>query len=108
MIPFVLSTLFFTFLLRQYLTWSKGRIDLQIEKMQEASFNTPGTEAPVPPEVLMGGGALVAGHFLLGRWILRMGFLLTLLSLILGGFAGVVLFISIGASDSASDSRAAE
>ena len=93
MLQFLISTLYPILLLLQYLKWSKRRIDLQIEKMQEASFNTPGAEAPIPPEVALGGMALVAGHFLVGRWMLRMKWIPTVLSLLLGGVLGTAFFV---------------
>lgn len=96
---FLLSTLYPVLLLFRYLPWAQRRIDLQIEKMQEASFNTPGAEAPIPPEVVLGGLTLVAGHFLVGRGMLRMKWVPTVLSLFLGGLLGTVLFFSTRADD---------
>ena len=94
MLHYILGTLYPALLLPHYLRWAKGRIDLQIKKMQEASFSTPGTEPPIPPEVVLGGVALAVGHMVLGRAILRMRYIHILLTLLLGSLLGIVLFIA--------------
>lgn len=94
MLQYLFGILSPALLLPQFLHWAKGRIDLQIEKMQEASFSTPGTEAPIPPEVVLGGMAFAAGHIVLGRVILRMRFIHIVLSLLLGSLLGIALFVA--------------
>jgi hypothetical protein len=48
-----------------FLVWGRGQAEAQIDKMQAAVFNSPGTEAPVPPSVVMAGAGLLAGY---GAW----------------------------------------
>jgi len=93
MLRFMLSTIFTALLLPLYLTWSRNETELQIDKMQEAAFNTPGAEAPLPARVVAGGVLLVIGHVATARLLLGIGMWKTLLSLILGSIAGVGLFL---------------
>ncbi len=58
--------------------------------MQDAAFDTPGMEPPVPPAVLMAALSVVAGHFAMGR-LLRMRRWQSMLSLVLGVMAAAVL-----------------
>ena len=67
MIRFLLSTISTSIALPFFVRWGVSATEAQIDKMQEASFNTPGAEAPVPPAVFAGGIALLGAHFLLGR-----------------------------------------
>jgi hypothetical protein len=50
-----------------YLDWSRRQAESQIDKMQQAVFNSPGMEAPVPPPVLVMGAFLMVGYWLLTR-----------------------------------------
>jgi len=92
-LKFTLSTLYVALLLPLYLHWSQQQIENQIDKMQEAVFNTPGVEAPVPPPVLLSGIALLSGHLWLGQRGLRLKSWQTAGSLVLGGLIGTGLFI---------------
>jgi len=98
MLKFFLSTLFTAALLPLFLAWSRGQTEGQIDKMQEAAFDTPGMESPVTPPMLMGGVGLVAGHFLVGGWLGLKGWQ-RLLSLVAGGAAGVALFRQLPKQD---------
>jgi hypothetical protein len=51
------------FLIPLYLDWSRGQAEDQIDKMQQAVFNSPGAEAPVPPPVVVGGALLLLGYW---------------------------------------------
>jgi hypothetical protein len=46
-----------------YLIWGRSQAEIQIDKMQEAAFDTPGAEAPVTAPILLAGVALVGSHF---------------------------------------------
>ena len=50
----------------EFLDWAWGETEGQIDKMQDAAFDTPGVESPVPPAVLMAALSVVAGHFAIG------------------------------------------
>lgn len=76
-----------------YLRWANALAEQQIDKMQEAAFNTPGVESPLTPGVLGGGAALVGGHLLLGR-LLGLRVWQALISLLLGAAAGIILFVN--------------
>jgi len=92
-LKFILNTLYTALLLPLYLKWSRQQIESQIDKMQEAVFNTPGVEAPVPAPVLLGGIALIGGHLWLGQRGLRLRGWQTMSSLVLGSLIGTGLFL---------------
>ena len=75
-----------------FLRWSQGRIERQIDRMQEAAFNTPGAEAPVTPEMLIAGAGLFGAHLLVGS-VLGLRKRYALLSFLLGSAGGVLLFL---------------
>ncbi len=95
MLRFTLSTLFTTALLPLFLFWSRAQTEGQIDKMQEASFNTPGMASPITPPVVAGGVGLMVGHFLVGGWLGQRGWQ-SFLSLLAGVGAGVALFVQLG------------
>ena len=76
-----------------WLRWGLDQSEQQIDKMQEAVFNSPGTQAPIPPPVLLATSALLSAHLLLGLTIFRLSFWRTLLSLLLSFAAGTGLFL---------------
>lgn len=88
---FLINTLLTALCVPIFLGWGKEQADAQITKMQEAAFNTPGAESPLPVAVAAAGFGLVVGHFLLGRLlgVSRGG---RLLSLLLAGATGGYLF----------------
>jgi hypothetical protein len=92
MIKFLLSLLYSATSLSFFLEWAQGRAEGQIDKMQDAVFNTPGAEAPVPPDVVLGGVGLLATYLVLGK-VLGLAGWQTFLSLVLGIAAGTVLFV---------------
>lgn len=92
-LKFILSTLCTALLLPLYLHWSRQQIENQIDKMQEAVFNTPGVEAPVPPPVLLGGIALIGSHVWIGQRGLSLRSWQTAGSLIFGSLIGAALFL---------------
>jgi hypothetical protein len=59
--------------------------------MQAAVFNSPGTEAPVPPAVVLGGIGLLLGYGLWGR-LLRLSGGWRGLAMLLGAPLGVAIF----------------
>lgn len=69
--------------------WAKAQSDAQIRKMQDAVFNTPGAEAPVPPAVAATALSLLGALWTLGRQVLRLGRVGTLFGLLAGAAAGV-------------------
>lgn len=89
---FLLSTLFTGGILPFFLMWGKGQADAQIDKMQEAAFNTPGMESPVPPQVMVAGIGLLVSHFVFGQLLLRLKNWQVMSSLLLGSMSGVVGF----------------
>ena len=76
-----------------WLRWGLDQSEQQIDKMQEAVFNSPGTQAPVTPPVLLATGALLSAHLLLGLAIFRLSFWRTLLSLLVSLAAGIGIFL---------------
>lgn len=92
MIRFLAHALTLAFLTPLYLSWSKGQSDAQIDKMQRAVFNTPGSEAPIPAKVVAGGALLISAHFLSGSSAFRLKGWQIALTTLLGMVGGVVLF----------------
>lgn len=70
---------------RLFLAWAQEETSAAIGRMQDAAFDTPGAQSPLPATVLVGGGALIAGEVLLARWIGRLSGGRALLALLLGG-----------------------
>ena len=92
MLRFTIHTLYLLLLLPIFLRWSTQQAEQQIDKMQEAAFNTPGAESPVPPAVVMGALTLFASHFLVGS-LLRQRWWQSLFALIVSLSLGVALFV---------------
>ncbi len=84
MFRFLLSTCYTIVFLPLYVGWAAQQAEQQIDKMQEAAFNTPGTEAPLPPVVFLGGAVVFAGHMLIGHFLLKLKGWQTGLALLLG------------------------
>ena len=89
---FLTSVAFSAILVPLYLVWGRSTVEAQIDKMQEAAFNTPGTEAPVTPFVIMAGVALLSGHFVWGR-LIGLRTWQSVGSLIIGAAIGIYAFI---------------
>ena len=87
MFRFLLSIFLTALTVPFYLKWSRDQAEGQIDKMQQAVHGTPGAEAPVTPEVLLSGVALLAGHWLLSR-MLGLRFWQTCISLLIAIWAG--------------------
>jgi hypothetical protein len=87
MFRFLLSTFLTALALPFYLKWSRNQAEGQMDKMQRAVHGTPGSEAPLPPVVMLGGAGLLAGHWLITR-LLGLRFWQAFLSLILAIGAG--------------------
>jgi hypothetical protein len=92
MFRLLLSAIYNTATWFQFLNWAWNQTEGQIDKMQDAAFNTPGAESPVPPSILMAAAGVLAGHFTLSR-ILRLRRWQSLLSLFLGVAAGAALVL---------------
>ncbi len=93
MLRFLFGALYPAFVLPPFLRWGRSQVEGQIDKMQQAVFNTPGAEAPVPPAAIVGGAGLAVGYFLYAR-LLRLGFVRAAAALLLGGAAGVALYLA--------------
>lgn len=92
MLRFLISTFCTALLTPLYLRWGRQQTELQIDQMQQSVFNTPGVGAPVPPVVLLGGGAFLGAHFLMGTRFLHLKSWQTWLTLLLGTGLGLILF----------------
>jgi hypothetical protein len=62
MLAFWLAVAYPLLTLPPFVAWTRRQIEGQIDKMQAAVFNTPGTEAPVPPGVVMAGLGWLLGY----------------------------------------------
>ena len=92
MLRLLATFLYPTLLIPLYLDWSRRQTEAQIDKMQRAVFNSPGTEAPVPPTVIVGGVGLLLGYGLLTSLIGARGWL-RVAGLVLGAPVGVAIFM---------------
>ncbi len=79
------------FLIPLYLDWGRRQAEGQIDKMQRSVFNSPGTEAPVPPPVLVGGVLLLLGYWGVTR-LFGVQARLRALGALLGTPVGVAIF----------------
>jgi hypothetical protein len=79
------------FLIPLYLDWSRGQAEDQIDKMQQAVFNSPGVEAPVPPPVVVGGALLLLGYWGVTRLFGVQGWL-RFWGVVIGAPIGVAIF----------------
>lgn len=86
------SILYLTALLPLYLQWSKQQAERQIDKMQEAVFNSPGAESPITPAVVAGGVTLLSSHFVIARKGLNLDNEEALATMFLGGVLGFLTF----------------
>ena len=93
MLKFILSLLYPAVLLPLFLRWGGQQVEGQMDKMQAAAFNTPGAEAPVPPQVLLGGGLFLIGHFFVARTLLQQKGWQAWLSLLIGSALGMGLYL---------------
>ena len=92
MLNFLASTLIAALGVTAFLNWGSRQAEHQIDQMQAAAFNTPGTVAPIPPQVVAGGLGLLLGHFVAARLLgVRGG--QAILSLLLGSAVGAVLVV---------------
>ena len=90
---FLFSLLCNLLLNRLFLGWARGEINAQIGGMQNAAFDSPGFQSPLPVSVLAAGGALLAGQMALGRGVWKLSGGRALLSLLLAAAAVVLLDI---------------
>ncbi len=79
-----------------FLRWASEQSERQIGKMQDAVFNSPGAESPVPPGVIATGIGLLVGQWIVVRKVFRLKTWQTVVSLLTGGLlaAGVLLRLS--------------
>jgi len=77
-----------------FLGWARRETDARIGKMQDAAFDTPGAQSPLPASVLVAGGALLVGEWSLAQGACRLSSGRTLATLFLGVLlAGAVHFL---------------
>jgi len=74
-----------------FLRWARRETDAQIGRMQDAAFDTPGAQSPLPTPVLVGAGALVVGQWSLARTVWRLSGGQALAVLLVGAAAAVLL-----------------
>ncbi len=79
-----------------FLRWAREQSERQIGKMQDAVFNSPGAESPVPPGVIATGIGLLVGQWIVVRKVFRLKTWQTVVSLMVGGLlaAGALLRLS--------------
>ena len=76
-----------------FLRWAREQSEQQIGKMQDAVFNSPGAESPLPPIVIAAGIGLLMGQWIVVRNIFRLRSWQTLFSLLTGGLLGVIALL---------------
>lgn len=88
---FMFNALLTGLLFPLFLRWAIEQADSQLKKMQDAAYDTPGAESPLPPPVLFGAAGLIGAHFLLGSGIMKQKLRVSLLALIVGTAAGALM-----------------
>ncbi|MFZ4656607.1 MAG: hypothetical protein ACOYNY_06330 [Caldilineaceae bacterium] len=86
------SILYLAAVLPLYLQWSQQQAERQIDKMQDAVFNSPGAESTVTPAMVIGGVAVLGSHFVISRKGLELDNGDTLATMLLGGVLGFLTF----------------
>lgn len=94
MLRFAVHTLIAAAATYLFAWWAKAESDRQIAKMQDAVFNTPGAEAPVPPAVAAAAISLLGMLWTVARRLLGLGRGLTLLGLLGGATGGAAAFVA--------------
>jgi hypothetical protein len=92
MLRFLITSAMWAVMLPPFIRWGRAQVEFQIDKMQQAVFNSPGSEAPVPPPVYITGLTLLSLHNLVSRWLGIRG-PLWVLSLVVGSMAGGLLYL---------------
>lgn len=92
LLRFLISALYSALLTPIYLLWAQQQADAQIDKMQEAAFNTPGAESAVTPAMALGGAGVLASQLFVGRALLRLSGVQSIASLLLGSSVGAIIF----------------
>ena len=90
MFRFLLSVILNALAWFAFFDWSRQQAEGQIDQMQKAAFDTPGTEAPIPPVVVIVGAGVALAQLLLTR-ILGLGTWGRWLSLLLSGTTGAAI-----------------
>ncbi len=67
MLRFLISVLLNSAAWFVLIDWGWMQAERQIDKMQEAAFDTPGAAAPIPPKVFAAGAGALLGHAYLSR-----------------------------------------
>jgi hypothetical protein len=89
---FLVSAFLWALILPLFLRWARAQTEYQIDKMQQAVFNSPGTDAPVPPPVVVTGLTLLSIHNVVSRWLGVRG-PIWILSLLVGSAAGAAFWL---------------
>lgn len=76
-----------------WLRWGVDQSERQIDKMQEAVFNSPGSQAPITPPMMLASSLLIGAHMLAGLTVFRLGLLRSLLSFLTSLALGLGLFL---------------
>jgi hypothetical protein len=91
MIRFLVSTTLYAGIAALYLRWGGDQVRRQMTRMQDAAFNTPGTEAPIPPTVFLSGILVFSGQTWFASKVLKLGRVKTVLSLLIGSGVGLMI-----------------
>lgn len=92
---FLLNSTICSLLTLLYASWALDQSEAQLGKMQDAVFNTPGSEAPLPPKVVFAALGLLALCWTLGRKLFALKDWQTLLSIVAGIAGGLLsLFLT--------------
>ncbi|MGB5051143.1 MAG: hypothetical protein WBO46_19510 [Caldilineaceae bacterium] len=67
-----------------FLGWARRETDTRLGKMQDAAFDTPGAQSPVPASVLAAAGALALGQWAVARSLWKLSGRQAVAGLILG------------------------
>jgi hypothetical protein len=82
-----------------YAAWARRETEAQIGKMQLNSYNTPGAETPVPPQVMATGVSTLGAVWWVQHNILRQKGSGAIFSMLLGAAAGVAALFVMSTDD---------
>ncbi len=91
---FVLATAIAAGVTYFYARWARDESEAQLGRMQINAYNTPGAEAPVPPQVAATGFSVLGGTWWALRKVLRLRGATTVFAMLAGVVMGLAVLIA--------------
>ena len=84
-----------------FANWAQSQTDVQLNKMQLSAYNTPGSEAPIPPAVLTAGMSTLSALWFVQRKLLRQSWGGATLAVLMGAALGMAALFALPKDNSA-------